>query len=339
VLPYLTDDVAGIGGVLRASPEDFVVDEVPAYAPAGDGEHVMVLVEKRDLTTPEAASRLAKACGVNPADVGWAGMKDRQAVTRQWLSLPPPTTPEAVRALTLAGITVLEATRHPHKLRTGHLRGNRFAITVRDAAPGAAASAHTILARLAEPPGSPNYYGEQRFGKDGDNAVRGRALLAGEKTRLPLKIKRLLINAVQSEMFNAWLSARLADGLFARVVDGDVLVKRSGSAPFITAEPATEEARVRAGEIVVTGPMFGPKMRTPTEASTAAAREDAVLAAAGLDIAAFAAVGRLAEGTRRPLAVEVADVAVAEVDATTVTLRFALPAGAYATAVLREVMK
>jgi tRNA pseudouridine13 synthase len=338
-LPYLTADVPGTGGTLRASPEDFVVEEIAAYPPAGHGDHVLVWIEKRGWTTPAAATALAGAVGADPGGVGWAGMKDRHAVTRQWLSLPPPTTPEQVAAAAVDGVAVLTAARHPHKLRTGHLRGNRFAVTVRGAVPGAADRARTILGRLAAPPGAPNWFGEQRFGATGDNVERGLALLAGARVRAPPKLRRLLISAVQSQLFNDWLAARVRDGLFPQVIDGDLLVKRAGSAPFRAEAPAVEADRVHAGEVVVTGPMFGPRMRAAAAGTAAAAREGAVLAAAGLTIETFAAAGKLAEGTRRALAVPIADPEVVEVDATAITLRFALPAGAYATAVVREVTK
>jgi tRNA pseudouridine13 synthase len=341
-LPLLTRDLDGTGGVVRARPEDFEVEEVPAYTPAGHGDHVFAWIEKRGVTTPDAADAIARAIGANPRDVGWAGMKDRHAVTRQWLSLPPPTSPEQVRALQLDNITILDAARHPHKLRTGHLHGNRFVLTIRDAAPDAAARAEKILARLSQPPGAPNWYGEQRFGTHGDNVERGLALLRGDAAaaRVPPKVRRLLVSAVQSHLFNLWLRARLTDGLFARVIDGDVLVKRAGSAPFVTTDPPTEEARMNASEVVVTGPMFGPKMRTPAPGSVAAARESAVLAEAHITLDHLAAAGKLAEGTRRPLAIEVARGAVDGGNPPgTFVVRFTLPAGAYATAVLREITR
>jgi len=246
-------------------------------------------------------------------------MKDRHALTRQWLSLPPPVTPERAAALAVEGVTVLAATRHPHKLRTGHLHGNRFVLTVRDVAPGAAARAAAILARLAAPPGAPNWYGEQRFGAAGDNAERGLALLRDPRAGrgVPPKLRRLLISSVQSSLFNAWLRARVDDGLYAEVIDGD-LTDRRGK---------------------VTGPMFGSEMRGPAAGTLAAAREAAVLDAAGVTVETFATAGKLAEGTRRPLAVDLGEVSVAEVDATAVTVGFTLPPGAYATAVMREVMK
>ena len=185
-LPYLTGDLPGTGGTLRSRDDgDFRVDEVPAYPPEGRGDHVFVHIEKRGLTTPQAADAIAGALGVRGADVGWAGMKDRHAITRQWLSLPPPCSPEVAAALTLDGISILAAVRHPHKLRTGHLRGNRFTLAVRGVDGGARAAvrrAEAIAARLAQAPGCPNWYGAQRFGVAGDNAARGRALLAAAAT-------------------------------------------------------------------------------------------------------------------------------------------------------------
>lgn len=338
-LPFLTADLAGTGGILRASDEDFVVDEEPAYLPSGTGDHVFVKIEKRGLATPRAVAAIAHALGVRDRDIGVAGMKDRHAVTRQWLSLPPPVTPEAALALAVADITILEATRHPHKLRTGHVRANRFRLRVRGVAPDAADRARAILERLAEPPGTPNWFGEQRFGRAGDNAARGRELLSGARARSrDRKLDRLMVSALQSELFNSWLRARLADGLYRCAIAGDLLHKRSAGM-FVCEEPEVDTARLAAGELAATGPMFGDAMRRPPDGTPAAAREDAILAAAGLARDSFAAVKAIAEGTRRDAAITVTEVAVAQTDASTIEVAFALPGGAYATTVMREVMK
>lgn len=342
-LPYLTDDLPGTGGVLRTIDDDFLVDEEPAYLPSGAGDHVFVRIEKRGMTTRHAVGELARALGVPDRDVGVAGMKDRHAVTRQWLSFPPPLTPEAVLAARVEGITLLEAARHGNKLRTGHVRRNRFVLRVRGALPGATARAQAILARLAEPPGAPNWYGEQRFGRDGDNAHKGRDLVSGARRfGKDRKLDRLFVSSLQSELFNAWLTARMQDGLYRRVLAGDVLHKRAGGM-FVCEDPVTDEQRLCAGELALTGPMFGDKMRRPTEGSPAAAREAAVLAAAGLEPSAFGNVRALAEGTRRDATIEVADARVAPgettADGETFEVAFALPGGAYATVVMREVMK
>jgi tRNA pseudouridine13 synthase len=343
-LPYLTSDLPGTGGTLRASPEDFRVEEVPAYLPAGEGDHVFAWVEKQDLTTPALVDRMAHALGVRPQDVGWAGMKDRHAVTLQWLSFPPPCTPEAVRALDLPGVRVHEAARHRNKLRTGHLRGNRFTLRLRDTdvpAEEAASRARAILERLAPPPGSPNWYGAQRFGQAGDNAEQGRALLLGDRGGRGMqgRQKRFLISALQSALFNEYLRRRMDDGLFGTVLDGDILQKTDSGGIFATTEPAVDQARVDAGALVITGPMFGHSMRSTPPGSAAAERESRVLADEGLTLASFQPVAKLATGTRRSLSVPLERTDVTVVAERAIELSFALPSGAYATALLREVVK
>lgn len=338
-LPYLTTELAGTGGALRTSDDDFVVDEELPYAPAGTGEHVFVRIEKRGMTSPEAAQALARALGIRDRDIGIAGMKDRRAVTRQWMSLPPPVTPEQALAVALPPLCVLEAQRHPHKLRTGHVRANRFVLRVRGVDADAADRARAILDALAQAPGAPNWYGEQRFGRDGDNAARGKALMIGARALgRDRRMDRLMVSALQSQLFNDWLVARLADGLYRTVIAGDLLHKRGGGM-FTCEDPATDAARLVAGELVVTGPMFGDRMRQPGDGSPAAEREAAILAREGLDRGAFAAVRAIAEGTRRDATIEVRDVAVAAVDGSTIEVAFALPGGAYATTVMREIMK
>jgi tRNA pseudouridine13 synthase len=338
VLPYLTEGLPGTGGLLRARPEDFVVDEEPAYLPSGAGDHVFVRIEKRGLATPLVVTQIARALGVRDRDIGVAGMKDRHAVTTQWLSLPPPVTPEAAQALALDDIRVLEAIRHPHKLRTGHVRANRFRLRVREVGPDAEARARAILERLAEAPGTPNWYGEQRFGRDGDNAARGRELVAGTRRRGDRRLDRLMVSALQSELFNQWLTARLADGLYRTALAGDLMHKVGGGL-FACEDPAIDTPRIIAGEIVPTGPMFGVAMRGPAPGTQAADREAAILDAAGLTVESFSSVRAIAEGTRRDAAIPVREVAVAMADASTLEVAFALPGGSYATTVMREVMK
>jgi tRNA pseudouridine13 synthase len=337
-LPYLTADLPGIGGVLRTTPEDFFVDEEPAYPAKGEGEHVFVKIEKRGLTTQMAVERIAKALAVKARDIGVAGMKDRHAVTRQWLSLPPPTQPDAIKALVIEDIAIVEVARHPHKLRTGHVRGNRFQLRVRGVVDDAVGKAQAILARLAQPPGAPNWYGEQRFGRDGDNAARGRAIVNGEGFPRDRKLARLLVSALQSELFNQWLTARMADGLYATVLLGDVLHKVGGGM-FTCEDPALDTPRLAAGEIVVTGPMFGDSMRAAPDGTPAAEREASILGAAGLARESFTSVRAIAEGTRRDATIQVADPTVTAIDNAGIEVTFSLPGGAYATAVMRELMK
>src|SRR5437899_11014052 len=123
-------DLPGTGGASKLTPDDFMVEEVPAYPPKGEGDHTFLWIEKRGRTTLEAVRALAQTLGVDPREAGMAGLKDRQALTRQWVSLPR-VDPERARAVVLEGVRVLDAQRHPHKLRTGHLAANRFTITIR----------------------------------------------------------------------------------------------------------------------------------------------------------------------------------------------------------------
>jgi len=347
VLPYLTSDLAGTGGVLRSHDEDFVVDEELPYAASGEGDHVFVRVEKRGMTSPEAARVIARTLGIAERDIGIAGMKDRRAVTRQWFSLPPRSVagPEHALALVLPEapgegyVRILEAARHPHKLRTGHVRANRFVLRIRGTGGDAFARAQAVLAALAQAPGAPNWYGEQRFGRDGDNAARGLALVTGARALgRDRRLDRLMVSALQSQLFNDWLVARLGDGLYRTAIAGDLLHKRGGGM-FACEDPETDTARLAAGELVVTGPMFGDRMRQPGDGTPAAEREAAILAQHGLAPTAIASVRAIAEGTRRDATIEVRDVAISAVDGTTVEVAFALPGGAYATTVMREIMK
>ncbi|MCE5277861.1 MAG: tRNA pseudouridine(13) synthase TruD [Planctomycetaceae bacterium] len=178
ILPYLTPDLAGIGGRIRSRIEDFRVDEIPLYAASGEGTHLYFRIEKRGIPTPAAVERLARYMKVKPHDIGLAGLKDAQAVATQWLSLEHADAAK-LAAFADANIRVLEVSRHGNKLRPGHLRGNRFAIRIRGAAteaPGAAEAVLDVLQRR----GAPNYFGPQRFGARADTALLGRALVAGD---------------------------------------------------------------------------------------------------------------------------------------------------------------
>lgn len=337
-LPYLTADVPGIPGVLRVALEDFLVDEQAAYEPSGDGEHLYVRFEKRDLTTPEAMRRLARALGTDPRGAGYAGLKDRRAVTRQWASFAVKDD-TAARAIgdTLDGIRVLEVRRHGNKLRTGHLRGNRFELRLREVPVGREAEVAAVLARLAAE-GVPNFYGEQRFGRSAQNVAEARRwIVAGERPPRDHFRRKLLVSSLQSELFNDVLAARLDEGLFAQAIDGDLLRKEDSGGLFTTDDLADASRRVASFEVSPTGPMFGAKMRWPER--EARAREERALAAAGLTDRHLADFVRDGEGTRRPLRVRPTDVAVETESPGVVALRFTLPKGAYATVVLREVTK
>lgn len=179
--PYLTADLPGIGGTLKTVPEDFIVEEIPLYPPAGTGQHVFATIEKRGLSTYAAMRKIAQALGVTPKDVGCAGLKDAHAITRQTISINL-TSPEAVSALEIPNIKILSAARHHNKLKTGHLSGNRFVIRARHVEPAAVGVAQKIVTRLTEA-GVPNFFGDQRFGNRGNTDRLGESLVRNNAAR------------------------------------------------------------------------------------------------------------------------------------------------------------
>lgn len=334
--PLLTADLPGVGGRLKTVPEDFEVEEIPAYEPCGSGDFLYLWVEKRDLGAEYFARQVAHRLGITPGEVGTAGLKDRRAVTRQMVSVPAHAE-ERLPQLDGDGIRVLRVSRHGNKLRPGHLRGNRFRILVRDAE-WAAERVGPVLDRLRQH-GLPNFYGPQRFGRGGETLRLGLALLRGESVagRRPGPfLRKLALSAAQSALFNHYLARRLTDGLLRRVLAGDVMAKWPTGGMFVAEDVAREQARFDVREIVSAGPIFGRK--TFAAAGEAAEREAAALQDAGLTLAAFRNFGKLMQGTRRHNLVYVDDLAAA-VEPDGLRLTFTLPAGSYATVLLREVMK
>lgn len=332
-LPFLTRDVPACGGVFKASPEDFVVEEIPAYEPNGEGEHLFLWIEKRDRSTQDVAKSLARALGLGERDVSWAGLKDRQAVTRQFFSLPAKKAEGLVPALALPGVTVLSAKRHRNKLKTGHLKGNRFTLTLREVRDVGAAGTALDLLRTR---GVPNFFGEQRFGVGGDNAARGKAiLLAGGRHRDRFE-RKLFLSAYQSELFNRVLARRLDAGTFTTALAGDVLKKHATGGEFVCEAPDVDQPRVDAFEVSPTGPLFGPEMRAP--AGEVAAAEAQVLADDGVTSELFKAGGGETAGARRLLRIPLV-ASLEDLGGGVVRLELELPAGSYATVVLRELFK
>jgi tRNA pseudouridine13 synthase len=324
---------------IRESPEDFAVDEIPLYAPRGEGAHTFVRIEKRDATTEQVAAALARAAGVASREVGYAGRKDRRAIARQWFSVPG-LDPARALALELPGARPLEAVRHPHKLRTGQLRGNAFAIAVRGVDAATARRSRECLA-VVERVGLPNRFGRQRFGREGDNAERARALLAGGLGAAGSGVRdrraaRFLLSALQAAVFNEVLARRpLA---LDEVEAGDVAQVVASGGLFVVEDAAREGPRAASFEISATGPIFGlGRVREREPRGRPAAREREVLDAMG--IAARAPLpGLRLPGARRPLRVPVG-AAVAEHTGDVLRLRFELPPGSYATVLLEELLE
>jgi tRNA pseudouridine13 synthase len=319
-----------------STPETFFVEEMPAYLPVGEGPHTFVWIEKRGLTTLEAIARLARALDVQTRDVGYAGMKDRNATTRQWLSLPA-LEPALAAAVELDGLRVLDARRHRNKLRVGHLRGNRFEVVLGEVVAGESDGLRAQLLHIAAH-GLPNRYGRQRFGSAGDNLQVGLEILRGSRRERDARRRKLLLSAVQSAVFNRVLDLRAASGGLTLVRLGDVLQKTDSGGSFVCEEPEREQARVDAGELVPTAPLPGSRSMEPPVGTPARMLEDQALVDLGLAPAELAQAGRDLPGARRPVVtpVTLGDPPLQdESDGPgTVRLRFSLPAGSYATVLL-----
>ncbi len=333
--PFFTFDLPGTGGRLKSTPADFIVREIPLYEPTGAGEHVFVTIERADRNTADLARALAQLFGLNERAVGTAGRKDRRAIVTQTFSLFMPgdrRDANEIGGLIAArlGLRVFTAARHANKLRTGHLQGNEFEIVIRDVVPDAQTRAQAVLAVLGAR-GLPNYFGLQRFGRAGENIQRGRDVLK-RKIRPRRDLADLYVSALQSDLFNQWLSERTLRGDFERLLPGDVAKREDSGGLFDVADAAQETGRLARGDITYTGPLFGHKMRRATEA--AREFEDATLAAAGLKWNDF----RPATGARRVARLRLPDVDLAA-EADALRLRFTLPKGAYATVLLREIIK
>ena len=323
-----------VGWRLRARPEDFVVDEVPLFEPSGEGGHTYVHVEKRLRTTEQVARWLARSAAVSPRDVGYAGRKDRVAVTRQWFSVPG-LSPDVARSLADEGVRVLDAIPHGHKLRTGALRGNRFTLRVSEVSEAALAGAPARLEELVAR-GVPNRFGAQRFGRTGDNAEQARALLLPGARVRDRRQARFLISALQAEVFNRVLEARR--GREGTLLAGDVAVVCASGGPFVVEDPARDQPRADAFEISPTGPIFGTRVTQP--AAEAAELEASVLAECGVPApgALRPPRGIRLRGARRPLRIRPEGAICESAGDGSLRLEFTLPAGSYATVLVDELM-
>jgi tRNA pseudouridine13 synthase len=337
-LPYITPELLGVGGVIRARPELFQVVEVPAYDPLGYGDHIYVNVTKKGRTTRDTQIDIAGLLGIRREDVGHAGLKDKHAVSTQTFSILMPGEDEKDVAKLIEsslGVTVNWVKRHPKKLRSGHLKGNTFTITISDldiSGEEALARVEAIIGEVKRH-GIPNYFGTQRISSDGKNVIDGYDLIKGNFRERNRWLRRFLVSSYLSYLCNRYLARRIESGDFTHILRGDLAKKHDTGGVFTVEDAAVEQPRFDAGEISFTAPIYGFKMReTNYEAK---ALEDAVFAEAGVTLEEFRRLG--ADGTRR-LGRLLPDIAVAPHDEG-ITLSFTLPAGAYATIVLREFMK
>lgn len=333
-----TVDLPGIGGKIGSAPEDFQVDEIAAFEADGSGDHWFVRLKKRLLTTQEMLHLVARAARTSERDIGTAGLKDKHAVTTQWISVPASALPPESWELP-EGLEIVEAARHTRKLRTGQQRGNHFRIRLIEAGPDALPMARRILAMVAER-GLPNYFGPQRFGYQGRNLERALdwlkrgAPIAGKNARF---LRKLYPSVLQSEIFNRVLSARLSELGETPLLEGDVVRLEGTNSLFVVEDPARELPRLLARDIHVTGPMIGPKMKP--SAGRPRELEARAVAELGLTERELELLGALAPGTRRDLLVHPADLGVERLEDGSLMLGFSLPSGSYATQLVRELTR
>ncbi|WP_295458027.1 tRNA pseudouridine(13) synthase TruD [uncultured Thiodictyon sp.] len=332
-LPYAHGGPLG-SGRLRREPADFEVEELLGFPPDGEGDHLLLWVRKTDQNTEWVAGRLAETAGVAQKDLGYAGLKDRRAVTSQWFSLPRPRDCEPDwSALAAEGIEILQVHPHRRKLRRGTLAGNRFRIRVRDWAVDSDSLAGRIA--LIRAAGVPNYFGEQRFGRNGANLARADALFHGAIRRPSRHQQGLWLSAARSQVFNQVLAERLGRGDWDRPLAGDCL-NLDGSHSWFPA-PTLDDlltGRVTRLDLHPTGPLWG-RGDPPTQGEVRALEDAAVARFPGWP-AGLARFGL--EQERRSLRLPVRDLAWVPTDGG-YELSFQLPAGAYATAVLRELVE
>ncbi len=303
---------SGANATLKLLNEDFRVTERPLQPPAGEGEHLWLEVEKNGANTVFVAQQLALAAGAQDWEVGYAGLKDRHAVTRQWFSIhrPKGETPD-LTLLQHPEFKVLSQSRHLKKLRPGDLQGNHFRIVLRDVAGDRDAVEANLQAVASQ--GVPNYFGAQRFGHDGGNVEQGRAMLAREiRVRHPKK-KGLYLSAVRSFVFNEVLALRIQQGLWGQGLPGDVM-DEAGHA---------------------TGPLWGRGRVSTTDQAQALENSVAARHATLCDGLEHAGLDQ----QRRALVARPVDLSWDWPQADQLVLAFSLPAGTYATSVLDEILR
>jgi tRNA pseudouridine13 synthase len=329
---FLTHDLPGTGGRIKEQPEDFVVEELSLYEPTNEGNFAFLLLEKTNLSSLDLVALIRKHLDLRDEEVGLAGWKDKRAITRQWVSVPrDKVTEPRLGQLAGDGIKILQQRHHSHKLRTGHLLGNRFSILIRQADPEAEKRAQDIIQQF-QILGLPNFYGPQRFGAGGDNPEKGLALLLGHYRLRSVRKRKLLVSSYSSLLFNLTLKERMQQNLFTKLLPGDIAKKHDTGGIFLVSDPEKEQLRADRLEISATGPMWGKKMKRAKD--KAAALEEKILSGQGLTPDVF----RKQPGTRRSLRIALKEVNVCQ-EKEGLRLEFLLPKGSYATVLLDEIMK
>jgi tRNA pseudouridine13 synthase len=318
---------------LRATAADFVVDEVLDIELDGEGEHLWLQVEKTGENTNWVAKLLARACDVPPRDVSFAGLKDRHAVTTQWFSVQVPIksiiTPAQLAEGLPETVRVLKMGRHRRKLKRGAHRGNRFVITLRDV-DGERDDIERRLQAIVEQ-GFANYFGEQRFGREGGNLIAAQRLFSGELKRVDRNKRSLYLSAARSYLFNRVLGARIEDGSWRQVIVGERVMLDGSHSTFVAeeAELADLQARMASLDLHTTGPMCGRGDLPEREAALLA--DDAELRD-GL-------TRERVDASRRALRSRARDLRWEWPEDNVLRLEFGLDSGCFATSMLREIVR
>jgi len=322
-----------ITGALRTQEADFKVFEQLPFELTGEGEHLYIYIRKTGTNTVYVARELAKYFEVKESLVAYAGLKDRFAVTEQWFAVHLPGKQSYdLSDLKIDGVEILHWQRHNKKLRTGALSGNRFVITLRNVS-----DIKQLQQRwqLAVTHGVPNYFGEQRFGINGNNIEMAKAMFAGKKVR-DKKKRSLYLSAARSLMFNQCISARIEKNTFEAPQLGDIMMLAGSQSIFIPESMNAEiEHRFNEHDIDITCPMWGRGQLKTTDGVLALEQDIAQQNAELRD--GLERAGLKQERRRARLLVTNATLAVLE-DNTSVELAFDLPAGCFATTLLRELL-
>ena len=334
-LPYITQDMPGIGGKIRQKTSHFKVEEIPVYEPQGTGNHLYVNITKENYTTREIQLRLASLFEIKPEEVGKAGLKDKYAVTTQTFSVlfNDHASPEEIIPIIEDNIPVKVnwAKYHDNKIRAGHLLGNKFTIIISEHE-GTYQQAKEIAYRINKV-GLPNFYGVQRTGKQGENINQGWLILKKKKRLGNRWLRKYLLSSYQSYLCNRYLVKRIEKGLFNKILLGDIAKKHETGGLFWVEDKETEQKRFDNKEISFSAPMFGYKMSKPKEESMELETE--ILEEMGIDLNEFRA--QRVKGTRR-LGRVLPEIVTSEHE-DGIQLEFTLPKGGFATVLLREFMK
>lgn len=318
---------------LRAQPEDFCVHEWLGFEADGEGDHMLLRVRKQSANTFWVAKQLARIAQVHPRDVGYAGLKDRDAIAEQSFTVPLRSAiGEAWLGVSGEGFEVVSASRHRRKLKRGALRGNRFEIVLREFA-GDRAALEERLHTIAQY-GVPNYFGPQRFGREGSNLRTAMSWFTSGRAPADRLQRGFAISAARSALFNAVLAERVNDGTWNRVLVGELAnLDGTGSIFRVEALDETLEERCERLDIHPTGPLWHGR----SEAFDSVQQLEERVAARDPQLAeGLANVG--AEAERRALRMKVSDLSWS-IDSATVRLEFRLAKGCFATAVLHELLE